>query len=222
MMIKGLRNYMNRTFFSISALGLLALALSGCSESAPPAKKAEVAKKPIEPVSGQSGLFQMFQIARPWAPDAMILKLENGDIPEAKAQPGKYGLWRATFVSPSKKIKRDYSFAVADSDGGVIKGPRAGGEAPYTASPLVHPIPIQDVHVDTTAALETAMKEIAKDKAMTKALADNKDVPVQYILDWTGTNPKPYWRVVFGPSVSQSLFSVLIDAGTGEFVKKMR
>ena len=213
---------MNHTFLSISFLGVLTLGLTGCSESAPPAKKAEAVKKPIEPVSGQSGLFQMFQVARPCAPDAMILTLENGDIPEAKAQPGKYGVWRATFVSPSKKVKRDYVFAVSDSDGGVIKGARAGSESAYAANARIHPIPIQDVHVDTTAALETAMKEIAKDKAMTKALADNKDVPVQYILDWTGTNPKPYWRVVFGASVSQSLFSVLIDAGTGEFVKKMR
>ncbi|QOY86104.1 hypothetical protein [Paludibaculum fermentans] len=212
---------MNRTFLSISALGLLVVALTGCSDSAPPPKQAEVAKKPVEPVSGQSGLFQMFQIARPWASDVMILKLENGDIPEAKAQPGKYGLWRATFVSPSKKTKREYSFAVSDSDGGVIKGARAGAESPYSVSPLVHPIAIQDVHTDTTAALETALKEVAKDKVMSKALADNKDLPVQYILDWTGTNPKPYWRVVFGASVSQSLFSILIDAGTGEFVKKM-
>lgn len=213
---------MNRTRLSIYSLGLLAATLVGCSESAPPATKAAAAKKPIEPVSGQSGLFQMFQVARPWAPDAMILKLENGDIPEAKAQPGKYGVWRATFVSPSKKVKRDFAFAVADSDGGVIQGARAGSESPYTPSTLIHPIPIQDVHIDTTAALETAMKEVEKDKAMSKALAEHKDEPIQYLLEWTGTTPKACWRVVFGATVSQSLFSVLVDASTGEFVKKLR
>ena len=89
---------MNRTLFSISLLTLL---LTGCSDSAAPAKKA--AKKIPEPVTGQSAIFQIYQIARTWAPDAQLLRLENGDIPEAKPQPGKYGLWRATFVSNYKE-----------------------------------------------------------------------------------------------------------------------
>lgn len=212
---------MNRTFLSFFSAGLLALTLAGCSDSGSAAKKTAVEKKPIEPVTGQSGLFQMFQVARPWAPDAMILRVENGDIPEAKAQPGKYGVWRATFVSLEKKQKRDYVFAVSDSDGGVIKGARAGSESPYMASPTVHPIAIQDVHTDTPAALETAMKEVEKDKAMAKTLADHKDTPAQYVLEWGTATTKPAWRVVFGPTVSQSLFSIYIDAKTGEFIKKM-
>ncbi len=208
---------MNRTLFSIS---LLALFLTGCSDSTAPAKKA--AKKIPEPVTGQSAIFQMYQLARTWAPDAQLLKLENGDIPEAKPQPGKYGLWRAMFVSNSKKLKRDFVWSASDSDGGIIKGVRAGSESAYIRNVQIHEFAIQEVKTDTPAALETTMKEVEKDKDMKKVLAETPDLPVQYLLEWTGTNPKPQWRVIFGPSISQSKFSVFIDAYTGKFEKKSR
>ncbi len=216
---------MKRTSFSFSAifLGLSVLCFTGCSDSSAPAKKAEVKqKKPAVPVSGLSGIFQMYQVARTWAPDAQLLKLENGDIPEAKPETGKYGLWRATFVTESKKMKRDYYYAAADSEGGIIKGVRAGSDGMYVRNPQVHPFAIQEVRIDTDKALETALAEVAKDKKMKDWLDQNKDMPVQYVLDWTGTNQKPTWRVVWGPSISQSKFSIFIDANTGKFVKKLQ
>ena len=208
--------------FSTTSLTLLALIVSGCSDSSAPAKKAEV-KKPVEalPLSGQSAIFQTFQVARTWAPDAELLTVENGDIPEAKTQPGKSGLWRATYVSLSKHVKREYVYAAADSDGGIIKGVRAGADSSYTPNPLVHPFAVQEVRSDTVAAYETAMTEVAGDKIMQKVLEENKDLPVHYLLEWTGTTPKPEWRVIFGVTVSQSKFSILIDANSGKFVGKL-
>jgi hypothetical protein len=213
---------MKRILFSITSLTVLACLTTGCSDSPAPAKKEEAKKKvEAQPISGQSAIFQTFQVARTWAPDAMLLKLENGDIPEAKAQPGKYGLWRATYVSLSKKAKRDYMYAAADSDGGIIKGTRAGADSSYIRNPQVHPFAIQEIRVDTVAAYETAMKEVATDKAMQKVLEENKDLPVQFQLEWAGNTPKPQWRVIFGVTVSQSKFSILIDANSGKFVKKL-
>jgi hypothetical protein len=206
---------MNRTLFSIS---ILTLFLTGCSDSAAPAKKAP--KKIPEAVTGQSAIFQIYQLARTWAPDAQLLRLENGDIPETKAQPGKYGLWRAMMVSNSKKMKRDFVFSASDSDGGIIKGVRAGSETSYIQNVQIHEFAIQEVKTDTPAALETALKEVEKSKDMKKYLAENPDLPVQYLLEWTGTNAKPQWRVIFGPSISQSKFSFFIDAYTGAFEKK--
>lgn len=211
---------MKRTLFSKTLLALSLLMAAGCSTEQAPAKKA--AKKPAEPVSGQSAIFQMYQVVRTWAPDAQLLKLENGNIAEVAPQPGKYGLWRAIFISEAKKAKRDWQYAAADADGGVIKGVRPGSDSGYTRNPQVHPFAIQEVKIDTTAALETAMQEVEKDKDMKKVLADNKDLPIQFLLEWTGTAPKPVWRVIFGASVSTSKFSVLVDAGSGKFVKKMR
>lgn len=208
---------MKRTLFSTSLL-CLSLLFTACSDSSAPAKKAEP-KKPAEPVSGQSGIFQMYQVVRTWAPDAMLLRVENGNIPEVAPQPGKYGVWRAIFASPSRSVKRDWTFAAADSEG-IIKGVRAGSDTSFIPSKEIHRFAIQEVKVDTPAAYATAMKYIEKDKAMKKFLDENKDYPVQYLLEWTGMNSKPYWRVIFGPSVSQSKFSIFVNANTGEFVKK--
>lgn len=163
----------------------------------------------------------MFQVIRNWAPDAELLKLENGDIPEAKPQPGKYGVWRAVFVSPTQNKQRECAYAVADSDGGVIEGVRPGAESPYKESPQERPMPIGDVRIDTPAALEAALKAVEADPAMKKILGAEKNLPVQYLLEWTGQNPKPSWRVIFGLSITQSKFSIVIDATTGKFVRKL-
>jgi len=213
---------MKRTLFSATSLTLLAFLTSGCSRNAAPAKKAEAKKKvEAQPISGQSAIFHTFQVARTWARDAMLLKLANGNIPEANAQPGKYGVWRATYVSQSSKQKRDYVYAAADSEGGIIQGVRAGADSVYIPNPRVRPFAVQEIHADTVAAYETAMKEVANDNTMQKVLDENKDLPVQYELEWAGAAPKPQWRVIFGVTVSQSKFSILIDANSGEFVRKL-
>jgi hypothetical protein len=90
--------------YILSVTAVFAL-LAGCSSEAPKdAAKKEA--KPIAAVSGQSAAFEMYKTARSWNKDATLLRLENLDIPEAKAEPGKYGAWKATFVSFEKKRRR--------------------------------------------------------------------------------------------------------------------
>ena len=200
-------------------LPVLLLALAGCSQT-PPAKKEP--PKPPEPATGQSAIFQTYQVARTWAPDARLLKLESGSIPEAPASGGKYGFWRATYVSESKRSRREFTWAAADSEGGIIKGVRAGADSGYLPNPRIFPMAIQEVKIDTPKALEAAMAEVEKDSNMKKVLADNPDLPVHFLLEWVAPDVKPTWRVIFGPSVSQSKFSVFVDAFTGRFVRKLR
>jgi len=208
---------MNRTCFSF-VLFTAIISLAGCSSSASAPKKEAAVKKPAEPVTGQSGIFQMYQVARTWAKDAMVIKVENFDLPEAKSQPGKYGAWRAMFVAAEQKVRREYVYAVADSDGGIIKGARAGQESPYASNPQVKPFAIQDVKIDTPAALEEALKN-----KEVKAFADkNPNEPVQFVLEWTGQTEAPCWRVFWGPTVSTAKANVWIDCKTGKFVKKSR
>ncbi|NWF85401.1 MAG: hypothetical protein HXY18_16420 [Bryobacteraceae bacterium] len=191
--------------------------MAGCSSTSAPKKEA-AAKKPVEPVTGQSGIFQMYQVARTWAKDAMLLKVDNLDIAEAKSQPGKYGAWRGVFVSLEKNQKREYMFSVADSEGGIIKGARAGAESLYIRNPQVRPIAIQDVKIDTPAALEEALKN----KEVKEFADKNPNEPVQFILEWTGQTPVACWRVFWGPTVSTAKANVYIDCKTGKFVKKTR
>ncbi|MEJ5367979.1 MAG: hypothetical protein WHT08_06660 [Bryobacteraceae bacterium] len=209
---------MKRILLSRCSSALLLL-LTACSQSPPPRK---AAPKPPEPVTGQSAIFQTYQVARTWAPDAKLLRLESGNIPEAPSGSGKYGFWRAAYVSESKRARREFTWAAADSEGGIIQGVRAGADSGYLPNPRIFPMAIQEIKIDTPKALEAAMAEVEKDSSMKKVLADNKDLPIHFLLEWVAPDIKPTWRVIFGPSISQSKFSVFIDAYTGKFVKKLR
>jgi hypothetical protein len=211
---------MKRTFISAAILGLSVLLATGCSEGPAPAQKKAAKKAPV-PVTAQSAMVYMFQVARTWAPDCQLLRVENADIPEVKAEPGKSGLWRAIFVSQSKRIKRDFYYAASDSEG-IIKGVRGGSDSPFATTPQIHPFAIGEIKADSPEAFKVAMDQVEKDKDMKKVLAENADMPVIYLLEWTGISPKPQWRVVFGATISASKFSVFVDANSGKFVKKQR
>jgi hypothetical protein len=203
---------MKRTLYS--GIAVLALMLGGCSStSTVPAAKKEV--KAAVPIGGQSGIFFMYSAARQWKSDAQILSVENVNLDSVKPADGKYGAWRATFVSLTAKSQKVFTYGVVE-EGAIRKGIYGGNEVTYAPKPLVRVIPIQKVKVDTPAALETAGKEL---KAV---IEKNPEAPVQFIMEWTQLTMNPVWRVVIGPSVSQSLGSVYVDADTGKIVKKMR
>lgn len=189
--------------------------LAGCSSQAPVAKKAA---KPIVAVSGQTAAFEMYKTARAWNNDATILRLENLDIPEAKPEPGKYGAWKATFVSFTNRQKREFTYSVAESSAGVHKGVFPGAESGYIANTQNRIFNIIDVRVDTTEALEVAKKQ----KDVADFAAKHPDVPVQFVLEWNlQLTPVAAWRVYWGATLSTSQASVFISAADGKFVKKL-
>ena len=203
---------MKRTLYS--GITILALMLAGCSsQSTAPAAKKEVA--PAVPIGGQSGIFFMYQAARQWKNDAQILNVENVNLESVAPVDGKYGAWKATFVSLSANSQRSFTYGVVE-EGAIRKGTYSGGESIYAPKAAILVIPIQKVKVDTPAAFEIAKKELKQ------VIESNPNAPVQYIMEWTNKTMNPCWRVVIGPSVSQSLGSVYIDADTGKFVKKAK
>lgn len=203
---------MKRTLYS--GIAVIALMLGGCSStSTAPAVKKEV--KPADPIGGQSAIFYMYQAARQWKSDAQILTVENMNMDSVKPADGKFGAWRATFVSLTDKVQKVFTYGVQE-EGSIRKGTYAGTEATYASRPRIFTIPIQKVKVDTTAALETAKKEL-------KPIIDkNPEQPIQFLMEWTYQTPNPAWRVFVGGSVSSSLGSVYVDADTGKFLKKVK
>ncbi len=200
--------------YMLPATAIFAL-LAGCSSSTPEVKKVA---KPIVAVSGQTAAFEMYKTARSWNNDATILRLENLDIPEAKPEPGKYGAWKATFVSFAKKQKREFTYSVAESSAGVHKGVFPGAEMTYMANNQNRIFPIVDVKVDSVEALENAKKQ----KDIADFAAKNPDVPVQFVLEWNmQLAPTAAWRVYWGATLSTSQASVFIDATDGKFIKKL-
>lgn len=194
------------------------LLLSGCSDTTTTEKKKE-AEKPLEPATGQSALYKMYQRARSWAPDAQVLKMNSILLSEVPTvPPGTAAAWQATFTSAAKSQARTFTYSIVESQGNLHKdvfaggdegysGPRPGGNAPF---------PMMAVKIDTDAAYKTALGNGGADY-------DKKTPgkPITYILEKVSKFPDPVWRVVWGESVGTSNFSVYVDASTGDFKEKL-
>jgi len=207
---------------SILTLAALLAILTACSDTPPePAAKKEPEK--VEPVTGQSALFRMYQMARSWGGlETQVLKMQSTRIPEVKdGPPGTAAAWQATLVSSAKGQSRDYTFSIVESEGNLHKGAFAGAESGWTGSRGVNSsFLMAAVKVDTDAAYKTAM-ETASSKA---ADYDKKNPgkPITILLEKTNKHPDPVWRIIWGESAGTSNFSVLIDASTGAYLETMR
>jgi hypothetical protein len=200
-------NYLRYSFL------LPVLFLAACSSASTPVATKKKEEKPPTPVSGQSAVFYMFQSARMWSKDAEILFATNMNIDEVKSEPGKYGAWRADFVSDTRHQMKSYTYSVVETTI-VHKGVYSTGEKAWARTPRQRKFPIQVLKTDSPDALIAATKEV-KDYA-----AKHPDSPIQFELSW-GETVDPAWRVIWGPSVAQSAASVFIDITNGKFLKKL-
>ena len=183
------------------------------ARTAPTAATKQEEAKP-EPITGQSALFKMFQVARSWAPDATVLKLTSAHVEGVTDQPGKSGGWAAVFVSSGRSSSRSFTWYAVDQEPTIHKGVFPGAEESYSHGTTA-PFAIGDVKIDSVAALDTAkVKETDYEKK-------NPGQPVIYLLEKTTKFPNPAWRVIWGDSVSTSGFSVFVDATTGTFLQIM-
>jgi hypothetical protein len=194
----------------------LCLLLTSCSEP-PTSEKKKEAEKSLEPATGQSALYKMYQVARSWAPDAQVLKLNSLMLTEVPDVPrGKAAAWAATFVSPSRSQARSYTYSIVESQGNLHKGVFAGLEEGWSGPRgNTTPFSIIAVRVDSNTAYETALKESADyDKK-------NPGKPITILLEKNNKFPDPVWRIVWGESVGTAAYSVFVDASTGDFKEKM-
>lgn len=194
------------------------LLLAGCSGTPKPAeKKAKEPEKPAEPITGQKAFYQMFGMARQWAPDVQVLRVRSIPISEVKSVAGMSGAWEATFVSQNRGRARSYTYAVVESSGNLHKGVFAGLEEGWSGPRgQAKPFLVAAVKTDTDKAYEVALKKGA-DYAK-----KNPDMQISFILELTPRFPDPAWRVIWGDSVASSNFSIFVDAVTGEYLQTMR
>ena len=206
---------------SFAALLSVFILLTGCSDTPSPTAKKEPEK--LEPATGQSGLFKMYQMARSWGGlETQVLKMQSVRLPDVKdVPPGSAAAWQATFVSAAKGMTRDYTYSIVEGEGNLHKGAFAGAEGHWSGSRGVNmPFLMAAVKVDSDAAYKTAMED-PKTKA---AEYDKKNPgkPITIILEKTNKHDDPVWRIVWGESVGTSNFSVLVDASTGSYLETMR
>ena len=190
----------------------LVLVLAGCSDQ--PVTEAKKAETPAEPVTGQSALFRMYQVARSWAPDANVQKLTSIHLTEVPAVRGKAGAWQAIFTSAEKSMARSYTYSVVEGEGnlhqGVFPGPQEAWSGPADKTFL-----ISTVKTDSDAAYKTALEKAADyDKK-------NPKVTISFDLEMHENFPNPSWRVIWGESAGTSAMSVLVDAFTGKYLETL-
>src|SRR5215468_5996278 len=96
--------------FAFLLFSSLVLLFAGCSEG--PQAATKKSPKPAEPVTGQTALYRMYQVARSWAPDAQVLKMNSIHLTEVPAVRGQAGAWQAEFTSAGKNAQRTYTYSV--------------------------------------------------------------------------------------------------------------
>jgi hypothetical protein len=205
---------------SMFLLGAVCLLLASCSEAPQGSSQQKEPEKPPEPATGQSALYKMYQVARSWAPDAKVLKMNSMLLSEApNVPPGKAAAWQATFTSDAKSQARSYTYSIVeDLPNNLHKGVFAGTEESWggAAGGINQPFLIAAVKADTDAAYKAALDQAADyDKK-------NPGKPITLLLEKNQKFPDPVWRVVWGESVGTSNFSIYVDASTGLFLEKMR
>ena len=202
----------------ITAASTFLLLLSACSEAPKPAEKK--AAPPPEPITGQSALYKMYQVARSWGPDVEVLKMTSLplQVPGVKIGPGQAAAWEATFVSASRGHARSYTYSIVEGEGNLHKGVFAGLEEGWSGPRgVTKPFNIQAVKKDTDDAFKVAMEHKGAEYEK-----KNPGKPITYLLEKNDKFPDPSWRVVWGESVGTSNFSVYVDTATGDFQEVMR
>jgi hypothetical protein len=204
-----------RKRFLVLTASTLFLLLSACSDTTTTAVKKEPEKP--QPVTGQTALYRMYQQARPMGTDTQVLNMSSVALTEVPDVPrGKAAEWQASFASPSNSRSREFTYCIVEILPTLHKGAFAGPEGGWSgAKGTTGPFDIRAVKIDSDAAYETALKQAGDyDKK-------NPNMPISITLEKNNRSENPVWRIIWGPSASQSNFSVLIDASTGAFREKL-
>ena len=200
---------------AILTVPALAALMIGCSET-PNTETKKAAAKPPEPVTGQSALFKMFQVARAWSGDVEVLNMHSIFLSDVPSVAGKAAAWEATFAYPAKAAQKSWTFSVIEGPGNLHEGVFGGSESSWSASSAAFPaFLIGAVKTDTDAAYETAKGKAAE------AAKKNEGKPISFLLETDKKHPNPVWRVIWGESLGASGLSVYVDATTGAYLETM-
>jgi hypothetical protein len=193
-----------------------ALVLTACSEA--PKSAAADAKapteaikkpaKPSEPVAAKTAFYEMYKPARGWATDLLPLTLTSNEVPGVQSGDGKYPMWTAVFVSPSRREARTFFYSVADHGDNIHQGVSSGGAQVWTgATQKSQPFQITGFSVDSDDAYKTAMEKAGP------WVKKNRDKKPSLFLASSSRFPAPVWYVLWGNT--KSGYMVFVNATTG-------
>lgn len=202
---------MNQHLFS-AALAVAVLSFTGCSEAPKPAPETTETKKeppkPTGPVSAKTAFWEMYKPARSWATDLLVLSVTSNDVPGVKSEDGKYAMWTAVFVSPSKREARTFTYAIADQGTSVHRGVTMGGAETWSgATPKSKAFQTSEFAVDSDAAYKTAFEKAQP------WVKKHPDKTAAMFLGSSNRFPAPAWYVLWG--TTKLGYAVFVNATTG-------
>jgi hypothetical protein len=199
----------------LNAVLALAIVCLGCDSEPKKTTGSNDSKPAVQTETGRFALQKMLAPARFWSPDAQPVRLESANLKGSNGQDGKATFWRALFASPGRQKSEPFTWSgVATED--TPKGVNHGVEDTYNpANRSSRPFDLNFLKVDTEKAFEVAQKHGGK-----QVLDKDPKVNVSYMLDWDMQANQLRWHVIYGGSESTGKLTVLVDASSGEFLRK--
>lgn len=186
-----------------------ALGVWGCEDDKP---------KPTQPKTnqfetGRFALQKMIPAAHLWSPDAAPVTLASTVTSETNGHEGKSGLWHATFASRERRKSEPFLWS------GMIDAQRKvdhGIEDAYNPSNRsMQTWDLNYLKVDTDKAFDVAQQHGGK-----AILDKDPKQAIIYLLDFDAGASQLRWHVIYGDTESNAKLTVLVDASTGQFLRK--
>ena len=199
----------------LNAVLALAVVCLGCDSEPKKTTESKDSQPAVQTETGRFALQKMLAPARFWSPDAQPVRLDSTNLKGSNGQDGKATFWRALFASPGRQKSEPFTWSgVATED--TPKGVDHGVEDTYNSvNRASRPFDLNFLKVDTDKAFEVAQKHGGK-----QVLDKDAKVNVGYMLDWDVQANQLRWHVIYGGSESTGKLTVLVDASSGEFLRK--
>jgi hypothetical protein len=193
--------------------------LTGCSSTSKPAGGEQPAGAAATHTQSTPTLYTGLKafgctqgLAQRWATDATPVRLESVINSETNGQNGKATVWKASFISPSRGLIKNFNCSGSRLRDAPPYGPSADVEQPY--SPDVPAMAFQPLFlkVDSDKAYE-----IAQEHGGTALIKKNPDQIVKYFVLWNPKQRALYWYVMYGKDKESAVGTGLVNALTGAY-----
>jgi hypothetical protein len=192
----------------------------GCSSAPQPGggqQAASPASAPTQPkppalYTGKQAFGCVNGLAQRWASDVIPVRLESQINSEANGQDGKATVWKAAFISPSRKVIKYFTCSGSRLPDAPPYGPSTDNEEPY--GPDVPALGFQPLFlkIDSDQAYT-----VAQEHGGAALIKKNPGQVVKYFVLWNPKQRALYWYVMFGKDKDSAVGTGMVNALTGAY-----
>jgi len=166
-------------------------------------------------LTGRVAFQKMYPVARGWTADAKPFRLQSQFSPDASANQGKAGMWRASFASPSKRAMKMFVWSGLVGPDAPEQGISFSPEDSWSPNnSSTQSFDLGFLKVDSDKAYEVAQKHGGE-----KLTSKDSTQPVFFVLDWNPQENELVWHVIYGNSRDEANLRIAVNATSGEFLR---